>query len=393
MSEYALFKSFPNLENEIPLVELGSWPTPLQRLDKISAYLGGPDLYIKRDDLSNPIYGGNKARKLELILARAKNQGHSEIITAGGLGSHHVLAAAALGGKAGFKVIGLLFCQPVNGHVRKNLLLDHYFGAELHFIKDYPGLVRGYLNQYLKSKFSGRRPLLLMPGGSSSFSTIGYINCMLEIKRQCAELELNKPQAIFTAAGTGGTAAGLLAGLCLLGRNGLSTKLHAVRVVQPAILKQERILKLAAQALELITELDSTIKPLSVNELKNLLRFEDGYLGEGYGFSTTSTREAVKFFYELEGIELEECYTAKAAAALIDYCRQPNSEKGKPVLFIHTAANTNNIDQVVLPDYQKLPVDFHWCFTGEARSCKCGLQKQNSSFCANVRQPGWRWPG
>jgi 1-aminocyclopropane-1-carboxylate deaminase/D-cysteine desulfhydrase-like pyridoxal-dependent ACC family enzyme len=393
MSEYALFNLFPKLESKIPLVELGNWPTPLQKLNKISAYLGGPDVYIKRDDLSNPMYGGNKARKLELILARAKRKNCGEIITAGGLGSHHVLAVTALGGALGFKIKGLLFCQPVNEHVRNNLLLDQHFGAELYFVKDYSGLVRGYLNQYLKSQISGCHPLLLMPGGTDSLSTIGYMNCMLELNGQLAKLQLKDPQAIFTAAGTGGTAAGLLAGLGLSGHNNSTVILHAVRVVHQAILKEERILTLTARALSHIAKIDRNIKALAVEELKKQLIFEDGYLGEGYGFSSTGTREAVTLFKELEGIELEECYTAKAAEALLDYCRRPDIDKGRPVIFIHTAANTNNVNQERLPDYQELPVDLHWCFTGEARTCSCGLQKQNSSFCANIRQPGWHWPG
>lgn len=387
MTEFALLNKYPRLAGTIHREQLGSWPTPLQPLEKLSAYLGGKKVLIKRDDLSNPLYGGNKVRKLELILSAAKRRGCREIITAGGLGSHHVLVTAALGGRAGFHIVGLFFCQPVTERVKNNLLLEQAFGTEMHFVKDYYGLVRGYLRFYLARKLSGRKPLLLMPGGSSSLTTIGYINCMMEIEEQIRDMEFPEPEAIFTAAGTGGTAAGLLAGMAL---NRSDTKLHAVRVVQPAILNSSRISGLAAGALARLAKQDAGVKMIPSRELEQNLCLEDEYLGEGYGFSSEKTREAVKIFRDLEGIELEECYTAKAAAALLDYCSRPGSDK--PVVFVHTADSTDHAAARNLHDPLQLPDSFHWCFSDEALNCRCGLQKQNYSFCTVTRRPGWRWP-
>jgi 1-aminocyclopropane-1-carboxylate deaminase/D-cysteine desulfhydrase-like pyridoxal-dependent ACC family enzyme len=390
MTHYALFKKYPGLENKLTREELGDWPTPLKPLERLTAHLGGPAVYIKRDDLSSTIYGGNKVRKLELILAEAKTKGCQEIITAGGLGSHHILATAALGGRSGYRVKGLFFCQPVNDHVKKNLLLDQYFGTEMHFVKDYFGLVRGYLWHYVLGLASGKKTLLLMPGGSNSLTTIGYVNCLLEIADQLAELKQPEPQALFAAAGTGGTAAGLLAGLCLEKRFA-QTNLHAVRVVQPAILNEERICKLAATSLKLLARLEKQIVPVQASALDQRLTLEDGYLGAGYGFSSGKTREACQLFKELEGIELEECYTAKAAAALIDYCRREQDNR-KLVVFINTATNPSCYNNIDLPEPAALPEAFQWCFSDAARNCRCGLQKQNRLFCSAVSQPGWRWP-
>ena len=137
MSIHSLSERYPALEKSIPRVELGKWPTPLERLPELSAE---PLLLIKRDDLSHPLYGGNKVRKLELILADALRKGYREIITSGGLGSHHILAAAALGREVGLRTTGLFFCQPVNDHVLKNLLLEVEFGTEMHFVRDYIGV-------------------------------------------------------------------------------------------------------------------------------------------------------------------------------------------------------------------------------------------------------------
>ncbi len=327
---------------------------------------------------------------MELVLAGAKLQGCREIITAGGLGSHHILAAAALGGRQGFRVIGLFFCQPVTERVKKNLLLEKKFGTEMHFVRDYPGLAGGYLRFYLREKLSGNKPLLLMPGGSNPLTTIGYINCMVEIQDQLETMALAEPEAVFAAAGTGGTAAGLLAGLAL---GGSGTSLHAVRVVQPAILRAKRISGLASGALARLAGYEPGINAAPASVLGRKLYLEDNYLGGGYGFFSEKAGEAAKMFRDLEGIELEECYTAKAAAALIDYCRRTGSGKNRrPVVFVHTAASTGHIDAAQLPKPAELPAEFQWCFSDEPRNCRCTLRRQNYSFCTAVRTAGWSWP-
>jgi len=377
------------LAETIPRVELGDWPTPLQPLKKLSAFLGGRPIYIKRDDLSHPLYGGNKVRKLELILADALRRGCRDIITAGGLGSNHVLATAILGKDFGFKVIGLFFCQPVTERVRENLLLEHSFGTEMHFVKDYPGMVFSYLRFYIKRSLASRKPLFLMPGGSSDLSTIGYINCTLEIYEQLKSEGIMEPEAIFTAAGTGGTAAGLLAGLTLCQAE---AKLHAVGVAKSVMLSASRITGLAEGALARLAKENTGIAFPEARHLEGRLELEPDYLGEGYGFVTEEALEAIKLFRELEGIELEECYTAKAAAALIDYCRKNGQGKQSPVIFIHTASSTHRRPGAKLPGPEALPAEFQWCFSDEARHCRCSLHKQNKSFCEAISRPGWRWP-
>jgi len=390
MPECLLYNKYPVLAKTTARENLGCWPTPLEPLAELSAYLGRKKIFIKRDDLSNLEYGGNKIRKLELILARAKEEGRRVIITAGGLGSHHVLATAALGKQFGFHTIGLFFCQPVTERVRHNLLLEHNYGTEMHFVKDYFGLIIYYFRFYLEHLARGRKPLLLMPDGSDSLSTLGYLNCLLEIQEQLKDLCLPEPEAIFTAAGTGGTAAGLLAGLSLCGLK--KTKLHAVRVVRPSILPPTRILRLAKGAISYLAKNGAKTNNINLEQLGENLHLEKDFAGEGYGFSTAEAKEAVTLFRELEGIELEECYTAKAAAALIAYCRDSHDGEEGTVIFVHTASTTHNNPGRKLPDPKELPAAFQWCFSNEARQCRCGLQKQNSSFCRAISQPGWHWP-
>ncbi|NMD43569.1 MAG: pyridoxal-phosphate dependent enzyme [Firmicutes bacterium] len=361
MSLKTLSARYPVLGRTIPHLELGDWPTPLERLPGISAE---PLLLIKREDLSHPLYGGNKVRKLELILADVKRKGFREIVTAGGLGSHHILAVAALGRELGLRTTGLFFCQPVNEHVQKNLLLEAEFGTEMHYVRNYPGVALGYLRIYLGRRLDPRRKTyLLMPGGSSALSTLGYVGAVLELEQQLREQGLPDPEAIFCAAGTGGTAAGLLAGIAL---TGMKSRLHAVRVVPPILLGRRKIVGLARSSLKLLGRRGVDTGE-AVGRLESRLYLEESYLGEGYGFATDAAAAAISRFQE-SGIKLEGCYTGKAAAACLDYCAARKGSSGS-VVFMHTASTTHQeCDRAALEP--KLPPDFRWCFTGNPPSSR-----------------------
>ena len=382
MSTNFLYEDYPVLQDTVPHVELGNWPTPLERVPGISSQ---PLLLVKRDDLSHSLYGGNKVRKLELILADVKRKGFREIVTAGGLGSHHVLAVAALGRELGLRTTGLFFCQPVNEHVLSNLLLEVEFGTEMHFVRDYPGMVLHYLGIYLSRRLNPRRKTyLLFPGGSNALSTLGYIAAVLEIRRQLREQGLPDPAAIFVAAGTGGTAAGLLAGIALAG---MDTLLHAVRVVHPSLLGRQKIVGLARKSLKLLARRGVEIGE-AASRLDERLQLEEGYLGEGYGFDTAAAQEAIRRFKEKAGITLEGCYTGKAAAACLDYCAARDGET-RPVVFIHTASSTHRASSRAEAE-RELPPDFRWCFAGSPCRRRCSLKGRNRPFCEIASRDNWR---
>lgn len=383
MTRFALLSRYPFLESKITRINLGAWPTALEPLPGL---INGPFL-IKRDDLSHPLYGGNKVRKLEFIFADALQRGCKEMITAGGLGSHHVLAVSALGRSVGLNTTGLLFCQPVNRHVRQNLLLEKSFGTEMHFVRDYRGVGISFVKLYLRRRFNHRRrPYLLMPGGSNALSTLGYLNAALELEAQLRQQGLPDPEAIFTAAGTGGTAAGLLAGLAL---TRMDTILHAVRVVHPSVLDPDRVTTLALQALRLLRCLGVETAGAE-GRLKQLLHFEEGYLGEGYGFNTLESDLALQLFQEQCGITLEGCYTGKAAAAALAYGRRRNTCAERPVIFVHTASSTH-LQGNSLQAEADLPSQFHWCFDRSKCSRRCGLRQRNLAFCENACHENWCW--
>lgn len=384
MAEFTLFSRYPFLSNSVPRTELGRWPTPLEPYPS----LAGPDFLIKRDDLSHPLYGGNKVRKLELIFADALRRGCKEIVTAGGLGSHHVLAVAALGSELNLNTTGLFFCQPVTEHVRQNLLLERSFGTQMHFVRDYTGVAAAYLKCCFGGRLTpGRRPYLLMPGGSGTLSTLGYLNAALELQVQLQEQDRPDPEAIFVAAGTGGTAAGLLAGTALAG---MDTVLHAVRVVGRSVLKRSRITGLARRTLQLLAH-RGVDTGAAIRGLDRRLHLEEGYLGEGYGFNTAQSAEALRLFREQDGITLEGCYTGKAAAAALDYCRRRDPGSSRPIVFVHTASSTHLQAVKTLPAPADLPPDFQWCFNGNVCRRRCGLRKRNLAFCKIAETENWSW--
>ncbi len=436
---YALFKTHPKLAANLPQLLLGNWPTPLQPLPRLAAEAGLPfRVFVKRDDLSSPVYGGNKVRKLELILGRAaagregrfaaagRGRRPPLVVTAGGLGSNHVVATAALAARAGFETRGLLYCQPVTAHVRRNLLAGAALGADLRFVRDYPGLVTGYVAALAKGVSKrARPPLLIMPGGSSPLSSVGYANAVLEMVGQLRAMGERDPAAIFVPAGTGGTAAGLLAGVTLAG---LETTVVAVRVVAPGLLGEAKIRGLAQRTLGLLSHLDPDIAwRITENAIRDLrapgaggrLEMEGGFLGEAYGFATDEARAAVGLAAHAVGLDLETTYTGKALAALLAAGRErsrapvggpPAGATGKaapprpwvrqaleghPVIFVNTYSSVDPAGIAIGAEppelVARLPESLRWCFNGEpVRGCRCALAAQNRRFCQTVAVTGAR---
>lgn len=404
-SRYALYERYPDLRRRLPRVELGRWPTPLVELPELARAAGlGFPLWAKRDDISSPVYGGNKVRKLEFLLARANPGGKRRmVVTAGGLGSNHVVATAALAPAAGLHPRGLLFCQPVTDSVRRNLLAGVALGADLKWVKDYSGVVLGYLGALGTGLFrDGRLPYVLMPGGSSALSSVGYVNAVLELVEQLPET----PAAIVVPGGTGGTAAGVLAGVLLAG---LDTTVVAVRVVAPGLLPEPKVRRLAGQTLRLLSDRAPAVaRELRARPILDALgrpgadgRFllVGDQLGRAYGFATEEGRRAVALAAEAGGLKLETTYTGKAMAALLASGTWPERTRdGRPVVFLNTysAVDPGGVAVGEVPPdlLARVPVELRWCFERTRRDCRCGLARQVAPFCRTVRSgDGWEWEG
>ncbi|MEW5724157.1 MAG: pyridoxal-phosphate dependent enzyme [Thermodesulfobacteriota bacterium] len=344
-----LFEVFPALEGRVAWRPLIQGPTPVQPLEKLSRHLGR-EVWIKRDDLTSPEYGGNKPRKLEFLLAEARAGGKRLLVTGGGLGTNHGLATAFYGRRLGFQVELDLFAQPVTEHVRRNLKLFHVLRARMRFCGGLGGFV---LRHYLTGPLLRRGAYFIPPGGSSPVGTLGYVDAGLELAGQVKRGEMPEPEAVFAAVGTCGTMAGLLIGLRL---GGLGSRVIGVRVATPLSAHAGAITGLADRTLGLLRRLDPSLPELDVSEAPLVT---DQY-GPGYGHPTPAGREAARLAADLEGIRLDLTYTAKTLAALQAYAAA-GPGRG-PLLFWHTFSAADLAPLAEGVDHRDLPRAFHRFF-------------------------------
>ena len=317
----ALFDAHPELAARVPWMSLGRFPTPAARVEGLVP--PSVELWVKRDDLSASEYGGNKVRKLEFLLAEARARGKTRLLTVGGIGSHHVVATTIYGRRAGFDVAAVVFPQPVNEHVREQLAVDLAAGATLLPTRGYAGV------PFLIARERARRGTYYIPGGgSSSTGTLGYVSAGIELARQIERGELERPDVIYVAFGSGSTAAGLLVGLAEIDP---PIELCAVRVVDRVIVNATKARRLARAALRRL-ELRAPVRKLR-------LRVEHDFFGGRYGRATPEAERAVAQAKAV-GLELEPTYTGKTVAALLAHARAGQLD-GKRVLYWHTYSSAD----------------------------------------------------
>ncbi len=321
-----LFAAFPELEETLPRFPLGDFPTPVERL----SHLGHDNLWIKRDDLTSRVYGGNKVRKLEFTLADARKRGCNKIITMGGIGTNHGLATAIFCQKAGLACKLLLFPQPVNDYVKKNMLLFGKYGADLQYHK---GALRAGAALLVSQRILNPNAYILEAGGSSPVGTVGLVNAMFELAEQIRSGLMPEPRYIFCPLGTSGTMAGLSLGALLAG---LSTTVLGVRVTMASvgpvsIATPKTVGNLMKKTWNLLKKRCRSIPNVAIGPQHVI----DDYVGEGYGHATRECRAALDLVRDKENIILDPTYTAKAFAALLDYMGKP-AYRSAPVLYWHT---------------------------------------------------------
>jgi 1-aminocyclopropane-1-carboxylate deaminase/D-cysteine desulfhydrase-like pyridoxal-dependent ACC family enzyme len=325
VSDPALFRRFPSLNGKIPFLPLGNFPTRIVRAPGIV----GPavDLWVKRDDESGTIYGGNKVRKLEFLLAEAREKKRTRLVTMGGYGSHHVLATGLYGREAGFDVDAVVFPQPVNDHVRESLLAGAACGIRYHPAASYAGLPWRVLVARLR-----KGAAWIAPGGSSPTGTLGYVSAGLEIGEQVARGECPAPDVVYVALGSCGTVAGLWLGLAMAG---IAARVQAVRVVDRLVTNRSATLRLARATLRRLTRHQA----ISERADPATLTVEHRQFGDGYGHATDAGGEAIAMA-QAAGISLETTYTGKTFAALVADARVGLLD-GKCVLFVDTYSSVD----------------------------------------------------
>ncbi len=333
---------YPILREALPRFSILREPSPVGRLERLEREAGSKlPLWIKRDDLLGTDYGGNKPRKLEFLLGELLAKERRVVVTVGGLGSNHCLATTIYGRQAGLQVHACLVDQPLTPEVEATLARMADEGATLHFARS-PKQVPVRIAAILGRESWGwplRRPGLILPGGSVPLGTVGIVNAALELAEQVADGEVPRPAAIFTALGSGGTHAGLAAGMQILGWD---VPVVGVLVSDHLRLDQERVGGLARRTAALLRRADPSFPDGEPSPDRLIVR--EGYLGRGYGHPTEAADRTVRLVRDVEGIPMDRTYTGKAMAAMLDAAREGRMEG--PLLFW----NTYNSHPTPLPD-------------------------------------------
>jgi D-cysteine desulfhydrase len=330
-SEIPLFRMFPGLR-VLPRLELTALPTPVQPLPQVSAELGCFHLWIKRDDLTGTVYGGNKPRKYEFMLGDAQKKGKTHIITIGGIGSNHALANTLFCKRLGWESYIYLFDQPLTQHVRNVLRCDIAQGAHLKYTGSY--LKTGLA--VIKQMLTDRHAYFIWAGASVPRGTVGYVNAALELAEQIKRHEIPEPDHLFVAVGSTGTCAGLTLGCELAG---LKTKIHGIAVSDKIVTNKKQVLKLARKTNQFLRSIDKSV-PDVASRLADRVDVSFEYFGGQYGRATHEGLEAIELA-KRDGITLDFTYTGKTFSGLIGYCRDHPHACEEVLLYWHTL---NSVD-------------------------------------------------
>ncbi len=331
----ALFRTHPTLAEVLPRYLLLSGPTPVERLRLPELPADTPDLWVKRDDRTCSLYGGNKPRKLEFILGAARARRSKRLITTGGLGTHHGLATTLLGSEAGMRTTLILVDQPVTREVQQSLLLHAAYGATLVYGRNLPGAAAQLLRTFITSSLRMERPTYVPTGGTSRRGNLGFVAAAFELAEQVENGECPEPTDIYVAIGSGGSLIGLAAGLVL---TGLRSRLVGVLVNDVLPPSPQRILASAASLIGWLASLDASIS--SRGRALPQLDYVKDQLGPRYGAVTPAAREAITLARQA-GIQLETTYTAKCLAEIV--VRARSGRLRGPSLFWNTY---NGVDVV-----------------------------------------------
>jgi L-cysteate sulfo-lyase len=314
--------------SKYPRIRFAHLPTPLEKLSRLSDALGGPTIWIKRDDCTGLAGGGNKTRKLEFLIADALSKGADTIITQGAVQSNHVRQTVAIAAKTGLASSVLLeerVQHPDADYVRNgNVLLDDVLGAERRFV---PGgtdmnAAMAELADNLRSR--GSAPYIIPGGGSNEIGALGYVDAALELLSQANQLGLEIDHIVH-ATGSAGTQAGLVAGL-----HGLSADIPVlgIGVRAPKALQEANVLRLARAT--------SDFLGLRSEVPADMVSANCDYVGDGYGLPTQAMLDAIRLVARLEGILLDPVYSGKGMAGLIDLVKRGHFSKADNIVFIHT---------------------------------------------------------
>jgi len=307
------------IEKNVDRIRFAHLPTPIEEMKRLSAELGGPRLFVKRDDATGLALGGNKTRKLEFLVADALAKGARTLVTAGDAQSNHCRQTAAAAAKFGMGCVLVLDGREPD-EPSANLLLDRLFGARIVWVADRKDRERTQRETCGKLDAAGEQTYFVPYGGSSPMGAMGYTFAVEEVLAQGID-----PDWFVFGTSSGGTHAGLALGARLFGYRG---KVLGISIDESEAWLKARVSALASDASELLGR-RVEIRPEEI--LAN-----DSYCSAGYGVLTGAEREAVTLFARTEGLLLDPVYTGRAAAGLVDLIRKGCFRKDESVLFWNT---------------------------------------------------------
>lgn len=310
-----------------PRIELAQLPTPLEPLDRLSEQLGGPRIWVKRDDLTGCATSGNKIRKLEFTFAKALEQGCDTVITCGGVQSNHCRTTAIVAARLGLKVHLVLRGSPPTGNSQGNLFIDQLSGATISYYspadyqKNLSVIFEDLQKHYTKQ---GCKAWLIPTGASDGIGVWGYIRCCEELKSDFA-LHSIEPKHIISATGSGGTQAGLTAGNIL---HHLDASVYGINVCDDEAYFIHKVSEDLREWQKLYDQ------ELDIDSLH--IRVIDGYVGPGYAKASEDVFDTIKQAAQLEGIIFDPVYTGKAFHGLLQEIKKGRFGETGDVVFIHT---------------------------------------------------------
>lgn len=337
---------FPVLAKRLDRVGIADLPTPLAHRE-LGLASGTHRVFVKRDDQTSGLYGGNKVRKLEFLLARALARGARRVATFGSVGSHHALATAIHARALGLDCTCFLAHQKRVPGIAGTLNMHLALGTE---IVRYGGDIDA--RDCLRRHLHGRNAWVIPLGGSNWLGAVGYVVAALELDAQLAGSGLPPPTRIYVANGTMATAAGLALGLAAAGRD---IDVHAVRVADNRYANPARLSRLVARTAALLGRLDASFDPGLARRARIVWR--DDFFAGGYAVSDAATEAAIGFAATHFGLALDGTYTGKACAALRADLESADGERD--VLYWHTLSSAVlPVDDRRPPEAGALPAEF-----------------------------------
>jgi len=341
-----LASEYPVIGDKLPVLALGDLPTPVS-IETLSLASTSHDIAIKHDNLTGSRYGGNKVRKLEYILSRARSRGAERVATFGTVGSNHAVATALYASSAGFACTCFLSHQALRPGLGTALRFHQQHGTE---IVRFGGSRRDRVST-LRKHLCGRRAWVIPLGGSSWLGSIGFVNAGLELAAQIRASDIPTPARIYVALGTMGTAVGLSLGLALAR---LDIEVQAIRVTERQYANAAGAVHLANKTATLLRHYDPSI-PADLSARTRLV-CRNEFFGDGYGCSNDATEAAITIAGEQLGLKLESTYSGKTMAAVLHDLRAGFSA---PVLFWNTYnSQPLEVDTHLVPDFDVMPREF-----------------------------------